>query len=208
MLTKLEKLLIGEVSGVDDPANETPGWLVMKAASAASSSADASATANAADAAPTLKDRLALLFGKEDDGMTEDALKAILDEREDALVEKLAVKLAPTAPEAPAAPAVEATALTEKASAPEAPAPAAPAPEAAPAALDAEAIEKAAVAKVEAILEPLVKALDAVIDRLAAVEARFATRQSIPAQDPAAGEEGVAKTTNTVGSAIEAAFRR
>jgi hypothetical protein len=27
---KLEKLLIGEVSGVDDPANEIPGWMVMK----------------------------------------------------------------------------------------------------------------------------------------------------------------------------------
>jgi len=27
---KLEKLLISEVSGVDDPANATPGWLVIK----------------------------------------------------------------------------------------------------------------------------------------------------------------------------------
>jgi hypothetical protein len=29
--TKLEQLLIKEVSGVDDPANGLPGWLVMKA---------------------------------------------------------------------------------------------------------------------------------------------------------------------------------
>jgi hypothetical protein len=29
-LRKLEKLLIGEVSGVDDPANEIPGWMVAK----------------------------------------------------------------------------------------------------------------------------------------------------------------------------------
>ena len=28
--TKLEKLLISEVSGVDDPANELPGWMVTK----------------------------------------------------------------------------------------------------------------------------------------------------------------------------------
>ena len=28
--TKLSKLLIGEVSGVDDPANELRGWLVAK----------------------------------------------------------------------------------------------------------------------------------------------------------------------------------
>jgi hypothetical protein len=27
---KLEKLLISEVSLVDDPANETPGWMVVK----------------------------------------------------------------------------------------------------------------------------------------------------------------------------------
>jgi hypothetical protein len=29
---KLENLIIGEVSGVDDPANESPGWMVTKAA--------------------------------------------------------------------------------------------------------------------------------------------------------------------------------
>lgn len=29
--TKLETLLITEVSGVDDPANELPGWMVTKA---------------------------------------------------------------------------------------------------------------------------------------------------------------------------------
>lgn len=33
--TKLEKLLIGEVSGVDDPANQIPGWMVAKATGAA-----------------------------------------------------------------------------------------------------------------------------------------------------------------------------
>ncbi|HEY8767909.1 MAG TPA: hypothetical protein VIP09_11710 [Dehalococcoidia bacterium] len=27
---KLEKLMISEVSGVDDPANESPGWIVLK----------------------------------------------------------------------------------------------------------------------------------------------------------------------------------
>lgn len=32
MATKLEKLSIEEVSGVENPANETPGWLVMKSA--------------------------------------------------------------------------------------------------------------------------------------------------------------------------------
>ena len=32
--TKLEKLLIGEVSGVDDPANQLPGWLTLKARAA------------------------------------------------------------------------------------------------------------------------------------------------------------------------------
>jgi hypothetical protein len=29
---KLEKLIIGEVSGVDDPANQIPGWMVQKSA--------------------------------------------------------------------------------------------------------------------------------------------------------------------------------
>lgn len=29
--TKLEKLLLQEISAVDDPANEIPGWQVMKA---------------------------------------------------------------------------------------------------------------------------------------------------------------------------------
>ena len=28
---KLERLLIGEISGVDDPANQVPGWMVLKA---------------------------------------------------------------------------------------------------------------------------------------------------------------------------------
>jgi hypothetical protein len=28
--TKLHKLLVGEISGVDDPANEIPGWMVLK----------------------------------------------------------------------------------------------------------------------------------------------------------------------------------
>ena len=32
---KLEKLLISEVSGVDDPANQAPGWIVMKSRGAA-----------------------------------------------------------------------------------------------------------------------------------------------------------------------------
>jgi hypothetical protein len=31
LLTKLKNLLISEVSAVDDPANQAPGWLVMKA---------------------------------------------------------------------------------------------------------------------------------------------------------------------------------
>lgn len=31
-VTKLEQLFIGEVSGVDDPANQMPGWMVAKAA--------------------------------------------------------------------------------------------------------------------------------------------------------------------------------
>jgi hypothetical protein len=34
-VTKLERLLIAEVSGVDDPANEVPGWMLMKSAAAA-----------------------------------------------------------------------------------------------------------------------------------------------------------------------------
>lgn len=33
MSTKLERLFIGEVSGVDDPANEIPGWMVSKSVS-------------------------------------------------------------------------------------------------------------------------------------------------------------------------------
>jgi hypothetical protein len=30
--TQLEELVISEVSGVSDPANETPGWLIVKSA--------------------------------------------------------------------------------------------------------------------------------------------------------------------------------
>jgi hypothetical protein len=31
LLTKLERLVMTETSGVDDPANMTPGWMVLKA---------------------------------------------------------------------------------------------------------------------------------------------------------------------------------
>ncbi|MDP9302937.1 MAG: hypothetical protein M3O92_00315 [Actinomycetota bacterium] len=39
-ITKLEKLLIQEVSAVDDPANAAPGWAVLKSRGAADVSVD------------------------------------------------------------------------------------------------------------------------------------------------------------------------
>ncbi len=199
LLTKLEKLLISEVSGVDDPANELPGWLVQKAATATPTKA-------ADPAAPTLKDRLGLLFGKEDD-VTKEELVAILDER-DALA-KAAAPAEPVVPVVAPVPAPEPVATaTAKAEGDPIPAPAAvvEAPAApAPAPVAVAALTEADVTKaVETAVEPIVEALSKTLDRLAAVEAHFVTRKSIVGDD----SEPVAKNTNTVGAAIAGAFNR
>ena len=95
--TKLERLLIEEISAVDDPANQIPGFMVAKAAGTVPVVPDPAP----ADAPQTIVEKIrGLLFpaGKDDIEMTSEELTTILDSRDDALVEKFAavVKSAPS----------------------------------------------------------------------------------------------------------------
>jgi hypothetical protein len=79
--TELQRLLVKEVSGVDDPANEIPGWMVAKAAAAAG------------EDTPTfvarLKASLGRPAGKDDIDMTADELTATLTANNEALAKSI-----------------------------------------------------------------------------------------------------------------------
>lgn len=167
---------------------------------------DANKDATPAEDAPnTLAKIRNLLFParKEVDDMTVDELNATLDEREPALVEKVAeVVIAKSAAPVEGAPAGEAT---TPAAAPEA-----PAPEATPETPSAD--ETAAVLKgaVEEALAPYNEILEAVIDRLGGVEKALGivSRKSLDGQETPEGE-GEGKTTTksdkpTMGDAFAA----
>jgi hypothetical protein len=191
-LTKLEKLLISEVSGVDDPANEAPGHLVLKSA--------AQASAVAADAGETsmVGKITSFLHGKEEVDMTKEELLAGLAERDDALVTKFAEAVAKAvAPVEVIAPAPVATA----------PAPAAPAPASAEAGLlTAEEVVKA----IEEANAPLLEVMSKTLDRVEKLEKTSATaaRKSLDGQEGAPSDSGTVTTTPTVSDAIAKALRK
>jgi hypothetical protein len=177
--TKLEKLLIGEVSGVDDPANQSPGWVVMKA-EGAPSGALVVVPGDAADeaATTTIKERLKgwILGEKEDLQMDKSELSEILDEREDALIAKMTEAVSKSVEAAKvAAPVEETVAVT-------------PPAEAAEPTLTVEDIAKA----IEVGLEPYNEILEKVMDRLEKTESALtgSARKSLDGQEGTTTDEG------------------
>lgn len=188
---KLEKLLVEEVSGVDAPANMLDGWVVAK--SAAESGADESAETvdDEVSAQPptTLGKIRDLLFParKDDIEMTSEELAAILDERESALVEKVAeIVTKSVAPvegtpgdETPAAPAAPAAEVVE-----------------APAEVEATGLSTEDVTKaIQDAFEPYNTILEKALERVERIEAAFgiAARKSLEGQED--GTTPVEKTT-------------
>lgn len=169
--TKLEKLLIGEVSGVDDPAHEIPGWMVAKAATPPAS--DAAGDSGFVDKIKALITKGGEPTGESEIEMTKDELVAVLEEREVALVEKMTEAVAKSV-EVPAAgeatPAAEVT-------------PPAPAETTTTTAetLSVEDIQKG----IAEALAPYAEALEKTLDRLAAVETALAkgARMSLNGQE-------------------------
>ncbi len=193
----MEKLHIAEVSGVDDPANAVPGWMVTKAADSLSDAEVAGIEvdpAGAEDATSIVEKIRNLLFGKEIE-VTPDELKATLDERDTVLVEKFAEIVKASVEPAPAS---EATTEAPAAEAAPAPAEVETTDTSAPA-LSAEDIAKA----IEDGIQPVLEILDKTLDRVEALESRSATRKSIDGQETGENDEPVKET---VGSAIAKAL--
>lgn len=182
--TRLEKLLISEVSGVDDPANQLPGWMVTKAA-----------------AAPDIVAKVkGIIFGAPTDkeiNVEKDELVTILEESNKALVPALAEAVAEAVSKSVAPP--EAAPATEAAPAVEAPA------------LSAEAIAEVTKA-VEAVVAPYNEILEKVLDRLEGTENALGivARKSLDGQETAEGEATTKATPKTpdLGDAISAAFNK
>lgn len=190
---KLERLIMKEISGVDDPANEIPGWMVAKAA-------------GADDTSIVGKLFKALSAGKDDIDMTMDELNAELDTRFAAFTEELTKAVGQTVSEALAKSAVEETPAGETATAPVATAaPIEAAPVATPA-IDADTVAKAIEAGIEKAMTPVIDALDAVIDRTAALEKGTVLRKSLDGQE-GGGDETPAEPTlkDAIGAVLKGA---
>lgn len=193
--TKLERLLISEVSGVDAPANQLDGWMVAKSREA-DGSTDTTIVAKIKD----------LLLGspeeKEDLDMDQDTLVAILSENNEvlakAVAEAVAKSVAPAEGEGTEEPTavaeVETTEATEVTS------------EATPEVDIAKSIEEA----LTAALTPYNELIEKVLDRIETVESHLgvAARKSIDGQEAAVEGEPVEKSTPDLADAIASAFRR
>jgi hypothetical protein len=179
---KLEQLIIKEVSGVDDPANEIPGFMVLK-----SSDASTDSSADSTEAATTIVGKIkALLTGKEDIDMTKEELTSELDGRFAAINEK----------------------LTELTKSVEVPVEGTPADPVEPAAevdavdlLTAEDIAKAVQDGVTPILEIIEKTLD----RIERIESSLTIRKSLDGQE--LNEDGTEVKAPDLSDAIKAALR-
>lgn len=190
---KLEKLLIAEVSGVDDPANEIPGFMVRKATvevtpegDDVAAAAEAVESTEAISLVGKIKNLLQLPVGKEDLNMDKAELQEILAETitpiaaQVTALSKSVEELANT--EAPAV--VEATVVDEG-----------------DPALTVEDVAKG----IEAGIEPILEILEKALDRIEAVEKRLTGRQSVDGQE--SNDSGdVEKNTNSVRSAIAKAL--
>lgn len=135
-----------------------------------------------------------LLRGKDEVDMTKDELNAVLDERFGSLADKLAETLSKSA-EAPATEvAPPAAPEVTPAATPEAGEPIV--------ALTAEDVSKA----IDAALQPVLEVCDKMLDRLAEVEGRFATRKSLDGQEGGEGGDESNKPP-TFGQALAKAMR-
>ena len=207
--TKLEKLLISEVSGVDDPANEVPGWMIAKAAEAAgAASATESVVVPVESApldAPTIVEKIkSLLFPterKDDVEMTTEELNGVLDERFAALTETLGESLAKSlAP--PVEGAGEVAAVIDPASATEAVAVVVEEPVPG---ITAEDVSKA----IEEAFAPYHEIFEKTLDRVERIEQALATgaRQSLDGQEDGGTTKPDAPTTSTLTDAIGKALK-
>jgi hypothetical protein len=192
--TKLEKLFIGEISGVDDPANQSPGWVVMKA-EGAPEGALVVVPGDAADeaATTTIKDRLkGWVLGKEDLQVDKSELTAILDERDESLVAKVVEAVSKSVDTPVVAPVEEPVA------------PVVAAPVIAEATLTVEDVVKA----IEVGLEPYNEILEKVLDRLEKAEGALTkgARTSIDGQEGSTASDGEPEAPK-LGDAIAKALR-
>lgn len=204
MATKLEGLLIKEISGVDDPANEAPGWMVAKSGTVAdpalgtgivvhqhfntdtATPADVEAPAPAeAEALSVVGKIKALLTGKEDIDMTKEELAIELDSRFADLSETLK-SLVPASVEAPAEVAEVAPEI-------------AAVPETVPG-VSAEDVAKA----IEDGLAPFLEVIDKTLDRIAGIESALVIRKGLDGQE---SRDESADTTPTLNDAFALALK-
>jgi hypothetical protein len=201
--TKLEGLLIKEISGVDDPANEAPGWMVAKSGTTGdvlpeggivihqhfntdtTNVVDVEAPAPAeAEALSVVGKIKALLTGKEDIDKTKEELAIELDSRFADLSETLK-SLVPASIEAPAEVAEVAP---EIAAVPEV------------AGVSAEDVAKA----IEDGLAPFLEVIDKTLDRIAGIESALVIRKGLDGQE---SRDESADTTPTLNDAFALALK-
>ncbi len=169
--------MIGEVSGVDDPANALPGWMIAKAkkpGDVAVATADSDSPEDAQSIVGKIRN-LVFPAGKEEVDMTEEQLKEGLAEFGEALSKSLVEAISEAVKPAPVEKADEAPVVPEVIETPEVPE--------AVAALTAEDVTKG----VEEALQPILEILDKALDRIAAVE----NSQTSSARKSLDGQEGV-----------------
>lgn len=227
--TRLTKLRWDEISGVDDPANETPGWAVMKAKDIAEDVADVEKAVTGAYDNLYADGFDAYIYGAPED--VRKARELLLEhmERDIEIVEEDAVpETEPVAKRGPLArlrdrlngdETAPAPAETPAQKATEPPAPAGDAEREDE--LDVEALTKSVAATVsedlakqigdvladrfETELAPIREAVAATADRLESVEKSTATRMGAPGQElPTGGDEdprqGLAKAIRFAGA--------
>jgi hypothetical protein len=185
--SRLEKLFIGEVSLVDDPANESPGFMVAKATEAEPELESEDPTSLLGKIRDLLKGS-----GKEDIDMTKEELHAELDEKLAPLAELTSKvdELISKSVEAPA-PAGEVETESTEAEAENA--------------LTEEVVKSAIEAGIKEALEPVFEVLEKTLDRLEAVESKFVTRKSLEGQETSV-EDGT-EATPTLSDAIAKALK-
>lgn len=171
--------MIGEVSGVDDPANALPGWIVAKAASPDTQQTAASESPDEALSIVGKIRNLVFPAGKEEVEMTKEELNETLDARDETLIKSLVEAISEAVKPAPVEKADEVPAVPETPETPETPE--------AVTALTAEDVTKG----VEDALQPVLEILDKALDRIAAVEnaQTSSARKSLDGQESAGGED-------------------
>jgi hypothetical protein len=187
---RLDKLFMTEVSGVDDPANQLPGWMVTKSADATAPESIVAKIKGIILGAPT----------EEGIDMEKDELVTILAESNKSLVTSLSEAVAEAVTKSLTPAEGEGATVVPAVATPEADAP-----------VFTEAQTDAIAKAIEDGFAPYNEIFEKVLDRLEGTEKHLgiAARKSLDGQESGEGEgEPVVKATPDLGDAISAALKR